>query len=145
MDGALTAQGAASLQEPITSQLLPDFCQLPSHCSGIARWWWKAQPFDLCHGDPMAIGIVFSVFGLSFFRWLFSTLAVYALPFLGGLKAPILRRELDAQCRSQRAEAECAQVLVEVTHPRRQGKRLNARCFGAFGQCRQRRVTRGIG
>jgi hypothetical protein len=29
-------------------------------------------------------------------------------------KALILRRELDAQCRSQRAEAECAQVLVEV-------------------------------
>ena len=34
----------------------------------------------------------------------------------------ILRRELDAQCRPQRAEAECAQVLVEIAHPRRQGK-----------------------
>ena len=29
--------------------------------------------------------------------------------------------------------------------PRRQGKRLDARCFGAFGQCRERHVTRGIG
>ena len=37
------------------------------------------------------------------------------------------------------------QVLVEVAHPRRQGKRLNARSFGAFDQCRERRVTRGIG
>ena len=46
-------------------------------------------------------------------------------------KAPILRRELDAQCRSQRAEAECTQVLVEVAHPRRQRKHLNARRFGA--------------
>ena len=57
----------------------------------------------------------------------------------------ILRRELDAQCRPQRAEAECTQVLVEVAYPRRQGKRLNARSFGAFGQCRERHVTRGIG
>src|ERR1700687_1444586 len=47
-------------------------------------------------------------------------------------KAPVLRRELDAQCRPKRAEAECAQVLVEVAPPRRQGKRLNARCFGTF-------------
>jgi hypothetical protein len=45
----------------------------------------------------------------------------------------ILWRELDAQCRPQRAEAECMQVLVEVTRLRRQGKRLNARSFGAFG------------
>ncbi len=29
----------------------------------------------------MAIGIVFSVFGLGFFCWLLFTLAVYALPF----------------------------------------------------------------
>src|SRR5712671_1890924 len=57
----------------------------------------------------------------------------------------ILRRELDAQRRPKRAGAECTQVLVEVAHPRRQGKRLNARCFGAFGQCRERHVTRGIG
>ena len=41
----------------------------------------------------------------------------------------ILRRELDAQCRPKRAEAERTQVLVEVAHPWRQGKRLNARCF----------------
>src|SRR5271166_7175462 len=60
-------------------------------------------------------------------------------------KARILRRDLAAQCSSQRAEAECTQVFVEVAHPRRQGKRLNARSFGAFGQCRERRVTRGIG
>src|SRR5882672_5119707 len=74
----------------------PIFASLTSHGSGIARRWWKAQPFDLCHRDPMAIGIVLSVFGLGFFCWLFFTLAVYALPFLAGLKAPILRRELDA-------------------------------------------------
>jgi hypothetical protein len=37
------------------------------------------------------------------------------------------------------------QVIVEVAHPRRQGKRLNARSFGAFGQCRERHVTGGIG
>ncbi len=37
------------------------------------------------------------------------------------------------------------QVLVEVAQPRRQGKHLNARCFSAFGQCRERHVTRGIG
>ena len=53
----------------------------------------------------------------------------------------ILRRELDAQRRPKRAEAEGTQVLVEVAHPRRQGERLNARGFGAFGQCRERLVT----
>ena len=37
------------------------------------------------------------------------------------------------------------QVFVEVAGPRRQGKRLDARSFGTFGQCRERRVTRGIG
>jgi hypothetical protein len=44
-----------------------------------------------------------------------------------------------------RAEAEHTQVLVEVAHPRRQGKRLNARCFSAFGQCGRGHATRGIG
>jgi hypothetical protein len=43
------------------------------------------------------------------------------------------------------AEAEHTQVLVEVAHPRRQGKRLNARCFSAFGQCGRGHATRGIG
>ena len=57
----------------------------------------------------------------------------------------ILRRELDAQRRPKRVEAESTQVLVEVAHPRRQGKRLNARSFGAFGQCRERLVTGCIG
>ena len=54
-------------------------------------------------------------------------------------------RDLDTQCRSQRAEAKCTQVFIEVAHPRRQGKRLDACSFGAFGQCRERYVTRGVG
>ena len=57
----------------------------------------------------------------------------------------ILRRKLDEQCRSERAGAERTQVLVEVAPPRRQGKRLNARCFGTFGQCRERHVACRIG
>jgi hypothetical protein len=35
----------------------------------------------------MAISIVLGIFGLGFFCWLLFTLAVYALPFLGGLTA----------------------------------------------------------
>jgi hypothetical protein len=42
-------------------------------------------------------------------------------------------------------DAEGAQVFVEDTQPGRQGERLNARCFGAFGQRRQRHVAGGIG
>jgi DNA-binding MarR family transcriptional regulator len=52
--------------------------------------------------------------------------------------------DLDTQCRLQRVEAECTQVLVEVAHPRRQGKRLNAHSIGAFGQCHERHVTRSV-
>ena len=43
------------------------------------------------------------------------------------------------------AEAEGAEICVEVSCQRRQGKRLDARCFGASGQCRERHVTRRIG
>ena len=52
---------------------------------------------------------------------------------------------MDAQCRPQRAGAGGLHVLVEVAPPRRQGKRLDTRDLGAFGQCRERRVARGIG
>ena len=35
----------------------------------------------------LVIGLVLSVFGIGFFCWLLFTLAIYALPFFGGLSA----------------------------------------------------------
>ena len=54
----------------------------------------------------------------------------------------VLRRELDADGRPKRVDAERAQILVEVAEPGRQCDRLDIGRFRASGQHRHRRVIR---
>ena len=69
----------------------------------------------------MAIGIVLSVFGLGFFCWLLFTLAVYALPFLAGLRQAwlpfIVARASSAHWSSASSSACTVLVLGQIVLP----------------------------